>query len=89
MPAVARCPEVDRYRLLTSGQLRPAELDALLNHLEGCEACTAQMTTVIAASDQDTLVELVRQSQGKAADAGSERLNLLVQPPAARAAGRV
>src|SRR5262245_52574662 len=59
MPEVSACPTRAQYEQLASGQLAPADKEALLQHLENCMVCAFGMESLLA---EDTLVELVRQA---------------------------
>ena len=52
-----RCPEVQLYQRLAAGELADAEKEALLGHLEGCDACGRKLASLPA---QDTLVDLLK-----------------------------
>jgi uncharacterized protein (TIGR03067 family) len=91
MPAARVCPEFPQYRRLAAGQLSPPEREALLSHLEGCDAC-ARLVEGLA--DRDTLVELIRQAQTRADRPESDTVARLVArlgqlPPGAPAAAEI
>src|SRR5581483_8771457 len=60
MQTTAACPELTQYEKLASGQLSSPEKEAVLDHLEGCQACVQR---VEALSEKDTLVDLIRQAR--------------------------
>jgi hypothetical protein len=60
MPGTTTCPDLGEYRRLASGQLSAVEKEALLEHLEGCDTCTARLNML---PEEDTLVGLIRQGQ--------------------------
>jgi len=60
MPTTRACPDVAEYQRLESGRLSSSEREALLGHLEGCEPCTQRVERL---SEQDTLVDLIRQAR--------------------------
>src|SRR5438067_6497182 len=92
MPSARACPDVSQYqRLSCGGPLSFPEKEALLAHLEGCDACATQ---VEALSANDTLVELIRQSRTRGDVPKGETIARLVKQlrelrPNAPAAGEV
>lgn len=60
MRTTAACPELTQYRKLASGHLSPPEKEAVLDHLERCQACVQRVASL---SEKDTLVDLIRQAR--------------------------
>jgi len=60
MHLAAACPEPTKYQQLAVGQLAETEEDALLDHLESCEACAQKLNAL---AEPDTLVGLIREAQ--------------------------
>ncbi|HEV3445081.1 MAG TPA: hypothetical protein VG099_10585, partial [Gemmataceae bacterium] len=54
------CPDVADYQRLESDRLSSPEREALLAHLEGCDTCAERVERL---SQQDTLVDLIRQAR--------------------------
>jgi WD40 repeat protein/serine/threonine protein kinase len=57
VPQPVACPDLAQYRQLAVGHLADADEEALLEHLEHCDACARRLETLI---EHDTLVDLVR-----------------------------
>jgi formylglycine-generating enzyme required for sulfatase activity/serine/threonine protein kinase len=76
MPTTAACPDLTQYKKLASGELFSPEKDAVLDHLEGCDACATQVEGL---SENDTLVELIRQASARGQPPGSEAVVRLVE----------
>jgi WD40 repeat protein len=51
------CPTLAQYKQLASGLLPEGDKEALLTHLEGCDACAQKLKAL---PEQDTLVEMLR-----------------------------
>jgi hypothetical protein len=74
------CPDPTQYQRLASGELLSGEKDALLDHLESCDAC---VTSVEGLAENDRLVELIRQAsqlgplEHEAVDGLAERFSKL------------
>jgi serine/threonine protein kinase len=60
MTRAIACPDVSQYQRLTSDQVADAEKEALLDHLEGCDACAQKLGTL---PQPDTLASLIRQAR--------------------------
>src|SRR3954471_4954939 len=60
MQITAACPELTQYKKLTSGQLLSPEKEAVLDHLEKCQACVQRVESL---SEKDTLIEVIRQAR--------------------------
>ena len=60
MQTTAACPELTQYKKLTSGQLSSPEKEAVLDHLEKCQACVQRVESL---SEKDTLVDVIRQAR--------------------------
>jgi serine/threonine protein kinase len=60
MSRVPTCPDLTRYQRLTSDQVADAEKEALLEHLEGCDACAQKLGNQ---PEPDTLASLIRQAR--------------------------
>jgi hypothetical protein len=58
----ATCPNLAQYQRLSSGLLPEAELQELLGHLEGCDACASRLTQL---PEPEKLVGLIRQAQAR------------------------
>ncbi len=76
MPRVTGCPDVGVYQRLASDELSEAEEQALVQHLESCEACGRALASL---PDTDTLVDLLRQARPRADDASRETITRLVE----------
>jgi formylglycine-generating enzyme required for sulfatase activity/serine/threonine protein kinase len=76
MPKAAPCPDPTQYKKLASGELLSPERDAVLEHLEGCDACA---TWVEGLAENDTLVELIRQASALGQPSGGETVDSLVE----------
>jgi len=53
------CPNLNQYQQLACGQLPDVEKEALLSHLENCDACAQKLKTL---PEPDTLVGILRQA---------------------------
>lgn len=75
MPRDGACPDPASYKRLASGELFSPEKEAVLDHLEGCDACA---TVVEALAANSTLVELIRQANRLDRPAAAETIASLV-----------
>lgn len=76
MPSAHPCPDLGQYKKLVSGEGSPAEKEALLGHLEACDACARRLERL---SDKDTLVDLIRQAQTLSGQPERETIARLVE----------
>jgi serine/threonine protein kinase len=76
MPRVPACPEVTVYQRLASDELPEAEEQALMQHLESCEACARALAAL---PDTDMLSELLRQARPRGDDVSGETITRLVE----------
>jgi serine/threonine protein kinase len=80
------CPDMLSYQNLVAGQTPLAEQEALLQHLEACDACA---TKIQALPQQDKLLACIRQAKSASSPAEDKQLAPLIQrliqlqPPAA------
>ena len=56
MPAIDLCPERHEYERLIRGELSPAEVDRLCDHVSACSFCAAAVQTLLG---EDTLLSLL------------------------------
>src|SRR5262245_11033840 len=76
MPTARACPDISQYKSLSFGQLSSADKEALLAHLEGCEACATQIEAL---SENDTLIELIRMSRTQAKGRAGQTIAQMVE----------
>jgi len=76
MPMDSACPDWTSYERLAAGELLSPDKEAVLQHLEGCDACA---TRVEALPENDTLVDLIRQASRLSEPARGEAVASLVQ----------
>jgi formylglycine-generating enzyme required for sulfatase activity/serine/threonine protein kinase len=89
MAKAATCPDRAQYQKLASGAMPLAEKEAVLRHVESCDAC-AQLLSAL--PEQEKLVAVIRQALAHGEVAASEVIDRLVQKlsalrPAAAGAG--
>ncbi len=76
MPPVAACPDLPRYHELAAGKLAEPDEEALLAHLERCDACGRKLRAL---AEPDALAGLVRQAQASGEDAASGPVARLIE----------
>jgi formylglycine-generating enzyme required for sulfatase activity/serine/threonine protein kinase len=76
MPRATDCPDLAAYKKLATGELLSPQLEAVLEHLERCEACAS---CVEALPENDTLVNLIRQTRTLCGRPGSDMVAGLVK----------
>jgi hypothetical protein len=76
MSRAPACPDASQYERLISHGLPDAETEALLVHLEGCDACAQQLGTLL---ERDTLASLIRQARTLEDETSEETIAGLVQ----------
>ncbi|HEY7423478.1 MAG TPA: protein kinase [Gemmataceae bacterium] len=69
------CPDLGSFRSLIEGDLSIAEKEALLWHLEACNACARKVQTM---PEQDRLLSWVRQTQSSSRSPEDRRLASLI-----------
>ena len=70
------CPDWTSYERLAAGELLSPDKEAVLQHLEGCDACATRVEEL---PENDTLVDLIRQASTLSEPARGEALANLVQ----------
>jgi serine/threonine protein kinase/formylglycine-generating enzyme required for sulfatase activity len=76
MPMDSACPDWTYYERLAAGELLSPDKEAVLQHLEGCDACATRVEEL---PENDTLVDLIRQASTLSEPARGEALASLVQ----------
>jgi WD40 repeat protein/serine/threonine protein kinase len=76
MPPITRCPDPARYQELAAGKLADADEEALLNHLEHCEACARKLMAV---GESDVLESLIRHAYASPEEAEGGPVGRLVE----------
>jgi formylglycine-generating enzyme required for sulfatase activity/Leucine-rich repeat (LRR) protein len=89
MAKAATCPTRDRYEQLARSGLPAAEKEALLRHIESCDACAQQLSAM---PEQEKLVAAIRQAEARGEAPSPEVIDRLVHKlsalrPAAPGAG--
>ena len=76
MPQASACPDLSHYRQLACGVLAADEKELLIQHLEDCAACAAQVAVL---PNEDSLVELLRQAPTQVDRVFDEKIFRLVE----------
>ena len=76
MPQLDVCPDVAQFNRLAAGELSSVDRDALLGHLESCDACAHRLDT---SPGQGTLLELLRQGKSHGEGPAGEDVKRLVE----------
>src|SRR5262245_12399873 len=70
------CPGLNQYQQLASGALSDIDKEALLVHLETCDACALKLKAL---PEQDTLVGLLRQAETVSEESANGAIAQLVE----------
>ncbi len=76
MRQAAVCPDLMQYQQLAADKLADADEEAMLQHLERCEACARKVSTLV---ERDRLVEFIRRYQARGDGAADEGMGRLIE----------
>src|SRR6476646_8059211 len=76
MAKAATCPDRAEYQKVASGEMPAPEKEALLLHVESCDACAQLLSSM---PEQEKLVAVIRQAQARGEVVASEAIDRLVQ----------